>query len=276
MYRRFFGWKPVLSGENERKERNGKELINEEMERKEQGDGKVQGNPVVSELAGLSPGGLMEQLAVAEYPEKILESAQPFMELMSRYRCAMMEVETKLRVLDEEFSMTYDRNPFETIKSRLKKPVSIIEKMKRKGYPLTVEEIERRLNDIAGIRVICSFLDDIYTLADMLAGQDDIRLLEKKDYIIAPKSNGYRSLHLILEVPIFLSQSKQYMKVEVQFRTIAMDFWASLDHKLKYKKDVEEPERIAAQLKECADIISSVDERMQEIRDQIEMGKKEE
>ncbi len=276
MYRRFFGWKPVLSGENEQKERNGKELINEEMERKEQGDGKVQGNPVVSELAGLSPGGLMEQLAVAEYPEKILESAQPFMELMSRYRCAMMEVETKLRVLDEEFSMTYDRNPFETIKSRLKKPVSIIEKMKRKGYPLTVEEIERRLNDIAGIRVICSFLDDIYTLADMLAGQDDIRLLEKKDYIIAPKSNGYRSLHLILEVPIFLSQSKQYMKVEVQFRTIAMDFWASLDHKLKYKKDVEEPERIAAQLKECADIISSVDERMQQIRDQIEMGKKEE
>ena len=117
MYRRFFGWKPVLSGENEQKERNGKELINEEMERKEQGDGKVQGNPVVSELAGLSPGGLMEQLAVAEYPEKILESAQPFMELMSRYRCAMMEVETKLRVLDEEFSMTYDRNPFETIKS---------------------------------------------------------------------------------------------------------------------------------------------------------------
>ena len=192
MYRRFFGWKPVLSGENERKERNGKELINEEMERKEQGDGEVQGNPVVSELAGLSPGGLMEQLAVAEYPEKILESAQPFMELMSRYRCAMMEVETKLRVLDEEFSMTYDRNPFETIKSRLKKPVSIIEKMKRKGYPLTVEEIERRLNDIAGIRVICSFLDDIYTLADMLAGQDDIRLLEKKDYIIAPKSNGCR------------------------------------------------------------------------------------
>ena len=276
MYRRFFGWKPVLSGENEQKERNGKDLINEEMERKEQGDGKVQGNPVVSELAGLSPGGLMEQLAVAEYPEKILESAQPFMELMSRYRCAMMEVETKLRVLDEEFSMTYDRNPFETIKSRLKKPVSIIEKMKRKGYPLTVEEIERRLNDIAGIRVICSFLDDIYTLADMLAGQDDIRLLEKKDYIIAPKSNGYRSLHLILEVPIFLSQSKQYMKVEVQFRTIAMDFWASLDHKLKYKKDVEEPERIAAQLKECADIISSVDERMQQIRDQIEMGKKEE
>ena len=216
----------------------------------------------------------VSRLAETEDPEKLLEGAQPFMELMSRYRCAMMEVETKLRVLDEEFSMTYDRNPFETIKSRLKRPVSIIGKMKRRGYPLTVEEIEKRLNDIAGIRVICSFLDDIYTLADMLAGQDDIRLLEKKDYIVSPKPNGYRSLHLILEVPIFLSHSKQYMKVEVQFRTIAMDFWASLDHKLKYKKDVEEPERIAAQLKECADIISSVDERMQQIRDQIETGKK--
>ena len=216
---------------------------------------------------------LINRLAESEHPEKILESAQPFMELMSRYRCAMMEVETKLRVLDEEFSLTYDRNPFETIKSRLKRPVSIIEKMKRRGYPLTVEEIEKRLNDIAGIRVICSFPDDIYRLADMLIRQDDIRLVQKKDYIVSPKPNGYRSLHLILEVPIFLSDSKRYMKVEVQFRTIAMDFWASLDHKLKYKKDVQEPERIAAQLKECADIISSMDERMQQIRDQIETGR---
>lgn len=277
MCRKAFAKKaPVFSGEKEWMERNDRELENEEMRRKAGKGGEMRNDLTEPELSGLSQGGLMKRLAEAEYPEKILESAQPFMELMSRYRCAMMEVETKLRVLDEEFSMTYDRNPFETIKSRLKRPVSIIEKMKRRGYPLTVEEIERRLIDIAGIRVICSFLDDIYTLADMLAGQDDIRLLEKKDYIIAPKSNGYRSLHLILEVPIFLSQSKQYMKVEVQFRTIAMDFWASLDHKLKYKKDVEEPERIAAQLKECADIISSVDERMQQIRDQIEMGKKEE
>lgn len=219
---------------------------------------------------------LLRRLSETEHPEKVLESALPFMELMSRYRCAMMEVETKLRVLDEEFSLTYNRNPFETIKTRLKRPASIIEKMQRKGYPLTVEEIERRLNDIAGIRVICSFPDDIYALADMLVSQDDIRLVEKKDYIASPKANGYRSLHLILEVPIFLSRCKQYMKVEVQFRTIAMDFWASLDHKLKYKKDVEEPEKIAAQLRECADIISGVDERMQQIRDQIEPGKLEE
>ncbi len=220
----------------------------------------------------LRPGPLMQQLAQAEHPEEVLENAYPFMELMSRYRCAMMEVETKLRVLDQEFSMAYNRNPFETIKARLKSPISIVEKMKRKGYPLTVDNIEANLNDIAGIRVICSFPDDIYALADMLIGQDDIRLIERKDYIKNPKPNGYRSLHLILEVPIFLSTNKIYMRVEVQFRTIAMDFWASLEHKLKYKKDIEEPEEIAAQLKECADIISSMDGRMQEIRNRMEKG----
>lgn len=135
-----------------------------------------------------------------ERPEELLESAFPFLELMSRYRCAMMEVETKLRVLDEEFSMTYNRNPFETIKSRLKKPISIIDKMRRKGMPLSVENIERTLNDIAGVRVICSFPDDIYALAAMLVKQDDIKLIGKKDYIAHPKPNGYRSLHLIVEV----------------------------------------------------------------------------
>ena len=208
----------------------------------------------------------VSRLAETEDPEKLLEGAQPFMELMSRYRCAMMEVETKLRVLDEEFSMTYDRNPFETIKSRLKRPVSIIGKMKRRGYPLTVEEIEKRLNDIAGIRVICSFLDDIYTLADMLAGQDDIRLLEKKDYIVSPKPNGYRSLHLIISVPIFFAESVKEVKAEVQIRTIAMDFWASLEHQIKYKQNVEHAEKVIARLKECADEIAHVDETMQEIR----------
>lgn len=207
-----------------------------------------------------------------ERPEELLESAFPFMELMSRYRCAMMEVETKLRVLDEEFSMTYNRNPFETIKSRLKKPMSIIEKMHRKGIPISVESIEQTLNDIAGVRVICSFPDDIYALAAMLVKQDDIKLIEKKDYIAHPKPNGYRSLHLIVEIPIFLSNCKKYMRVEVQFRTIAMDFWASLEHKLKYKKDIARPEEIAEELEQCAEIISSMDERMQEIRNRIERG----
>ena len=144
--------------------------------------------------------------------------------------------------------------------------------MRRKGYDLSVESIEEQLNDIAGIRVICSFPDDIYTLAELLVSQDDIRLLEKKDYIAHPKPNGYRSLHLILEVPIFLSRCKKYMKVEVQFRTIAMDFWASVEHKLKYKKDVQDSEEIVAQLAECAEIISSMDEKMQKLRDRIEAG----
>lgn len=205
-----------------------------------------------------------------ERPEELLESAFPFMELMSRYRCAMMEVETKLRVLDEEFSMTYNRNPFETIKARLKKPMSIIEKMRRKGVPLSVENIEQTLNDIAGVRVICSFPDDIYALAAMLVKQDDIKLIEKKDYIANPKPNGYRSLHLIVEVPIFLSNCKKYMRVEVQFRTIAMDFWASLEHQLKYKKEIPEQQEIIARLKKCADTIAETDMSMLEIRRQIE------
>ena len=142
--------------------------------------------------------------------------------------------------------------------------------MQRKNIVPTVENIERTLNDIAGVRVICSFPEDIYAIADMLTKQDDITLLARKDYIASPKPNGYRSLHLIVQIPIFLSTGKKLMKAEVQFRTIAMDFWASLDHKLKYKHNIEEPEQIAAQLKECADAITAIDYRMQEIRNRIE------
>lgn len=205
-----------------------------------------------------------------EHPELILKEAQPFLDLMMEYQCALMEVETKLNVLNEEFASKYQRNPFESIKSRIKEPLSIINKMKRKGFPLSVESMEQNLFDIAGIRVICSFCDDIYSIAQLLTRQDDIILVEVKDYIKNPKPNGYRSLHLILDIPIFLSSGKKHMKVEVQFRTIAMDFWASLEHKVKYKKDVEHPEEIVAELKECADVISAMDCRMQEIRNKIE------
>lgn len=205
-----------------------------------------------------------------EHPEIILKKAHPFIELMMEYQCALMEVETKLNVLNEEFASKYKRNPFESIKSRIKEPLSIINKMKRKGFELSVESMEKNLFDIAGIRVICSFCDDIYTIADLLTRQDDIILVETKDYIKNPKPNGYRSLHLILDIPIFLSSGKKHMKVEVQFRTIAMDFWASLEHKLKYKKDIEHSEEIATELKECADVIASMDCRMQEIRNKIE------
>ena len=212
----------------------------------------------------------------SEHPEIILEKVAPFMELMMEYRCALMEVETKLKVLNEEFAAKNKRNPVETIKTRIKTPLSITEKLKRKGVDVTVENMEKYLADIAGIRVICSFQDDIYPVASMLSRQDYIVKKKKKDYIKHPKSNGYRSLHLILDVPIFLSNEKKHMKVEVQFRTIAMDFWASLDHKLKYKKNVKNPDVVAQELLRCADIITEMDQKMQDIRDMIEEGMIEE
>jgi len=182
----------------------------------------------------------------------------------------MKELETKLNVLNFEFSLNHNRNPIESIKTRLKRPASIFEKMNRRGYELSVESIEENLFDIAGLRVICSFNDDIYTVANLLLGQDDIKLVRVKDYIKNPKENGYRSLHLIVDVPIYLSDGKHYMKAEVQLRTIAMDFWASLDHKLRYKRDIEDPELIALRLKECADLCTELDQRMQDIRNDID------
>ena len=204
---------------------------------------------------------------------RIMETAQPFMELLMHNECALREIETKLNVLNDEFSLQYNYNPIETIKTRVKEPMSIIEKMKRKGIPPSIENIENTLNDIAGIRVICSFPEDIYAIAEMLINQDDITLISKKDYIANPKPNGYRSLHLIVEIPIFLSKGKKFMKVEVQFRTIAMDFWASLEHKMRYKKDVENAEEIAHELKLCSEAINTIDYRMQDIRNRIEKNK---
>lgn len=227
-----------------------------------------------NELLGLGNGQGLELLRNMSPEEQavMLGRIRPFVTLLMQYRCAIREIETKLNVLNDEFSLEHERNPFESIKSRVKEPLSIIEKMRRKGYELTVENVEEKLNDVAGIRVICSFVEDIYYLAEMLAAQDDLKVLKVKDYIKNPKENGYRSLHLIVQIPIFLSNQKKNMRVEVQFRTIAMDFWASLDHKLKYKKNVRNPELIAAELKKCADVISGVDMRMQEIRNMMEEG----
>ena len=193
-------------------------------------------------------------------------------DLMSCYRCAIMEIETKFRVLNERFSLTHDRNPIDNIQTRLKSPESIHEKLLRKNLPLTLEAIEKNLFDIAGVRVVCSFVDDIYMLADCLLRQDDITLIGQKDYIENPKENGYRSLHLIVEVPIFLQNEKKLMRVEVQLRTIAMEFWANLEHQLRYKKDLS-PKLIARttrQLNECAQLSSILDSQMQDIRDMIE------
>lgn len=193
-----------------------------------------------------------------------------FRKMIMQYECAMLEVKTKLDVLNAQLSLQNSRNPFETIKCRIKSPESILEKLERRQIPLTLKGIEENLNDIAGIRVICSFPDDIYMLADCLLAQDDIKLIERKDYIKEPKANGYRSLHLIIEVPIFLTDEKKSMCVEVQFRTIAMDFWASLEHKMKYKKDVKDAENISDELFYCAELIAQLDGRMQQIREKIE------
>ena len=192
-------------------------------------------------------------------------TAQPYRELMAYYRCALMEVETKFNVLNQEFSVQYDRNPIESIKSRIKEPASILTKMVTRQYPLTLESLEENLCDVAGIRVVCSFIEDIYMLADCLEKQDDITLVTKKDYIKNPKDNGYRSLHMIVEVPIFLQHKKKLMKVEIQLRTIAMDLWASLEHKMKYKKQVPNAEELTRELKVCAEMSARLDERMQAI-----------
>lgn len=208
---------------------------------------------------------LVEQLKYDKVSDIVKKFVQPYKKLMSYYTCAMMEVETKFNVLSEELSMQYDRNPIESIRTRLKSPESIREKMIRKGFPLTVESIEENLNDIAGVRIICSFPSDIYALANSLLKQDDIHLIEKKDYIKHPKANGYRSLHLIIEIPIYLHDTKKMMKVEIQFRTISMDCWASLEHKIRYKKDLPQSDFIEEELVECAKMSSIIDARMENL-----------
>ena len=207
--------------------------------------------------------------ANAEGFKKMQERFDDFKEFMMMYNCAIREVRTKFEVLNDDFSIAYQRNPIEMIKSRIKNPQSIIEKLERKNFPLTMESILNNLNDVAGVRIICSFIDDIYDVARMFANQDDITVIEIKDYIKNPKPNGYRSYHMIVEVPVFFANRKQNMRVEVQLRTIAMDFWASLEHKMKYKKHIADVELLEAELKECAEIIAKTDEKMQNINKRI-------
>ena len=195
---------------------------------------------------------LLTKLSQREVKDWLQTYARPYRELMSCYRCAMMEIETKFNVLNEELSLQYDRNPIETIKTRLKSP----------------ESIEKNLSDIAGVRVICSHPADIYQLAEAFLKQDDITLLQRKDYIANPKPNGYRSLHLIVETPIFLHDEKRLMRAEVQFRTISMDWWASLEHKIRYKKDLA-PEKAAyleGELRQCAELSAALDQRMENLQ----------
>jgi len=209
---------------------------------------------------------------VGEIPqdiEKLFSPRGQFKEFLMMYQSAVKEVKTKFEILNDDLSVTYNRNPIEAIKSRIKTPESIVLKMQRKGLEINMNSLMYYIEDVAGIRVICSFIDDIYEVANMLVSQDDIKLLSVKDYIKNPKPNGYRSYHMIVEVPVFFANRRQNMKVEVQLRTIAMDFWASLEHKMKYKKDIEGSEDIVAELKNCADNIAELDKKMQDINEGI-------
>lgn len=218
---------------------------------------------------------IAEQLAQLFSDDRVKEDFHEYIQslksLMSCYQCALMEVETKFKVLDERFSLDHERNPISMIKTRIKSPESIREKLIRKNIPIDSDSISK-LDDIAGVRVICSFVDDIYMLADCLLKQDDIKLISKKDYIKNPKENGYRSLHLIVETPVFLESGKRYMRVEVQLRTIAMEFWASLEHRLRYKKNLSDEvnQLTLKELSECASDAAKLDVKMQKIRDLIE------
>lgn len=210
-------------------------------------------------------------IADDETVEWMMEKSREFIKLMTYYRCAMMEIETKLNVLNEEYSLQHDRNPINSIKSRLKSMPSMRDKMERNHLPMNLTSLEENLKDVAGIRVICAFPEDVYTIADALLKQDDIELLERKDYIASPKENGYRSLHLIVGVPIFLASEKRTMKVEIQLRTIAMDCWASLEHQLRYKKDRDFTPEMAAELTLCAQMSAELDMRMDGLRRKMEL-----
>lgn len=230
-----------------------------------------------AQLANLTdiPKNILNQEALLQNANLLLDTMLDFKELMLGYSCAIKEIRTKLEILDKEFEVRYQRNPISSIHTRLKSQTSIMEKMARNELEITKVNIENNLNDIAGLRVICSYVDDIYRIADALTSQDDIELISKKDYIANPKPNGYRSLHLIVSIPIFFADHTKKVRAEVQIRTIAMDFWASLEHEIKYKKKVENPEEFAEKLKKCADVISYTDAMMQSIRTEIDNSQPE-
>lgn len=194
-----------------------------------------------------------------------LQDQMGFEAFRHAYRAAIKEVRTKIEILSEDFAVRHDYNPIHHMERRLKVPESIEEKLERLQKEISIESARENIFDIAGIRVVCNFIDDVYAIADMLTSQSDVTLLTEKDYIKNPKPNGYRSLHLVIETPVFLSDMKELVHVEVQIRTIAMDFWASLEHELKYKTDTDVSAELASQLKECAETIAATDIRMQDI-----------
>lgn len=207
----------------------------------------------------------VKQLLNENQQQIVQEFYYQFIELEHLYESAIREVKTKLEILDSEFRAKYSYNPIHHIEDRLKSPESIFKKMQNKGVQFSCEGIRNNLNDIAGVRVICNYIEDIYHVAELLTAQDDVNLIQVKDYIRSPKPNGYRSLHLVIQTPVYLANKKELVNVEVQIRTIAMDFWASLEHELKYKSNVAVSAELAEQLRECAEQISDIDLRMQKI-----------
>ena len=201
--------------------------------------------------------------------EHVFAEEGVYQSVMMRYHCAILEMRTKLEVLSRDMSVRYRRNPIEFIESRLKRPSSIARKLQKSGLEVTVENMTEHLSDIAGIRVLCAYIDDIYEIARMLAHQKDVDIITVKDYIKHPKENGYRSYHMIVEIPVFFSDKERPVRCEIQIRTIAMDFWATLDHDMQYKKQVQDAEQIMQELKECADIIHRTDEKMMRLRERI-------
>ena len=203
-------------------------------------------------------------------PEKLDESIDSWETLMFLYNSALKEVQTKVEILNDEFKHIHSYNPIEYIKTRIKTPESIVKKLKKQGYDSTIENMITYVKDIAGVRIVCSFTSDIYKMAEMIGKQNDLTVISVKDYIRNPKASGYKSYHMIVTVPIFLSDRVVDTNVEIQIRTIAMDFWASLEHKIRYKKNSEFPQSINDELLECAEMISVLDERMQSLNDSIE------
>lgn len=213
---------------------------------------------------------MADEKRMQQMSEDFQRMVDDFFAIQCRYSAAMKEVQTKLEILDDEFQMKHRRNPIHHVESRLKSIQSMMEKLSRKQYAVSMQSAVENLKDIAGIRVICSYVQDVYTVARLLTTQDDVKLVEMRDYIRNPKANGYRSLHLILEVPVFLQEGRIMVPVEVQIRTIAMDFWASLEHDLRYKAAGRVPEDICDELHEVGEDIAALDQKMQSIHDRID------
>ncbi len=203
------------------------------------------------------------------------EDSNSWKTMMLLYTSALKEVNTKIEILNDEFQYVHKYNPYEYVKKRIKKPDSIEKKLKRNGHEPTIHNMVEYVNDIAGIRIVCSFTPDIYRIAEMIRRQNDLNVIQIKDYIKNPKDSGYRSYHMIVEVPIFLSDRVVDTKVEIQIRTIAMDFWASLEHKIYYKFEGNAPEYISKDLQECSDMVHELDERMLQLNIAIQEAKRE-